>query len=272
MINISIHWYPGHMNKAKNRIYDLVKEVDLVVELRDARIPESSRNPVLTEIIKNKPIIVVLNKSDISDDRSNQKWIDWFNKHDRKAILASTKNNKQRHRLLNDIANYASTFVRKSKITGKPLRVPRILVVGIPNVGKSSFINFLAGRKSAGVGAKPGHTRGKQLISVASKLQIVDTPGVLWPKFEDKDVALKLAATGAIKENNFPIDEVLEFILSIIAPDISWIDYVEDYAKNRGFLMQGSALDLERAKTVIYNNFASGSHGKYTLELPNEQE
>ncbi len=267
---INIHWYPGHMNKAKNRIHDLIKEVDLVVELRDARIPESSKNPVLLDIIKNKPIIIVLNKADLADDKASIDWLTWYEKNGFKALLASTKNNKQRYKILNKIASFASQYVRKSKITGKALRVPRILIVGIPNVGKSSFINYISGRKSANVGAKPGLTRGKQMISVANKIQIVDTPGVLWPKFEDNDVAVKLAATGAIKENNFPLDDILEYIIGLIAPDKDWISYVEDLAKTRGFLMQGNKLDLVRAKSVIYNDFISGEYGKVTLEFPSD--
>lgn len=271
MNNINIHWYPGHMSKARGKINELVREVDVVVEVRDARIPLSSQNPDLKTIIKNKPHIVVLNKSDLADAKGNKIWLDWHEDQEQFTMLVSSKNYRQRKKDLKLITDYSQKFIRKSRITGEYLRIPRILIVGIPNVGKSSLINYLTGRKAARTGAKPGLTRGKQMVTVSNQIQILDTPGVLWPKLDDRAAAIKLAATGAIKDTNFEIDDIIEYIVYIVAKEVNWYDYAENYAQKRNFLLPNNVLDINRAKQSILVDFHEGLLGKYTLELPENE-
>jgi ribosome biogenesis GTPase A len=258
------------MNKALNNIKDLINQVDVVVEVRDARIPITSSNPELKSIINNKPLIIILNKSDLSTNEGNDEWIKWYQDKNQYAILTNTKNNRKRNSDLNKITEYAQQYVKKSRITKKPLRVPRILIVGIPNVGKSSFINYITGKRSAKIGAKPGLTRGKQMISISNKIQIVDTPGVLWPKIDSKEAGMKLASIGSIKDSNYQIDDIIEYIVNLVDKDIFWYDYVENYAKDRNFLLSKGKYDTERAKQAILIDFKEGRLGKFTLERPND--
>jgi len=269
VIPININWFPGHMNKALNNIKEMINQVDSIIELRDSRIPLTSGNPELHDILNNKPLIIVLNKSDLSTTEGNLEWKKWFESKDQRVILTNTKNNRRRKNDLNKIRDYSQQFVKKSRITKKPLRIPRVLVVGIPNVGKSSFINYLTGKRSARIGAKPGLTRGKQMITISNKIQIVDTPGVLWPKIQSKSDGIKLASIGSIKDSNFELDEIIEYIVSLVDEEVFWYDYVENYAKNRNFLISDGKYDLERAKHSILIEFQEGKLGRFTLERPN---
>ncbi|QOR36065.1 ribosome biogenesis GTPase YlqF [Clostridium sp. 'deep sea'] len=269
---MSVQWYPGHMTKAKRQIQKLINNVDAVLELRDARIPISSSNPDIADILGGKPRIIVLNKIDLADNEINKEWLEYFEKQGILSLLINCGKGQVSNKTKNRIQQYASKFVRKSKITGKPMRVPRLLVVGIPNVGKSSLINALAGRKAVRIGAKPGLTRGQQLINISGKFQILDTPGVLWPKINDQVAGIKLAATGAISDVGFALDDLVLYVYNFLHSqgkvNLELQDYLHEYATKRGYLMSGNKLDIERAKKNITVEFKSGKYGRYSLETP----
>ena len=269
---MSVQWYPGHMTKAKRQIQKLINNVDAVLELRDARIPISSSNPDIADILGGKPRIIVLNKIDLADNEINKEWLQYFEKQGILSLLINCGKGQVSNKIKNRIQQYAGKFVRKSKITGKPMRVPRLLVVGIPNVGKSSLINALAGRKAVRIGAKPGLTRGQQLINISGKFQILDTPGVLWPKINDQVAGIKLAATGAISDVGFALDELVLYVYNFLHSQgkitLGLQEYLHEYATKRGYLMSGNKLDIERAKRNITVEFKSGKYGRYSLETP----
>lgn len=195
----SINWYPGHMAKTKRQIIEDLKLIDIVIEILDARIPISSQNPDINKLIQNKKRIIVLNKSDLSDKKQNEKWITYFKQKDYQAILVDSNSGKGIKECLSAIKKLyeSDTYIEKGRI-GKSIRV---MILGIPNVGKSSFINRISKKTSAQVGNKPGVTRQKQWIKIEDNIELMDTPGVLWPKFESEEVALNLAYTGTIKND-----------------------------------------------------------------------
>ena len=195
-----IQWYPGHMAKTKKQIIEDLKLVDIVIEVLDARLPKASENPDLKELLKNKPKIVVLNKSDLSEEKINKEWVEYYKKQDIPAILVNSNSGEGINNVISQIKKISQkqneTLIEKGRIGKKA----RVMVVGIPNVGKSSFINRIAKKNSAIVGNKPGVTRQKQWVRVNENIELLDTPGVLWPKFENEEVALNLAFTGTIKD------------------------------------------------------------------------
>ncbi len=268
---MSVQWYPGHMTKAKRQIKELINKVDLVLEVRDARIPSSSANPDIGDILGGKPRMIILNKADLADPKMNNQWLEYFTSLELPAMLCSCNTGQLFKKNRREIQQYAVQYVRHSKVTGKPMRAPRLLVVGIPNVGKSSLINALAGKRAVRIGAKPGLTRGQQLINIQNNYQILDTPGVLWPKIDDHIAGIKLAATGAISDVGFSLDEIVgyvfEFLVSVNYLNATSLqDYLSDFAKMRGFLLSGNELDTERAKAVFSNEFKNGKYGNYTLD------
>lgn len=287
----SINWYPGHMAKTKRQIIEDLKLIDIVIEILDARIPISSQNPDINKLIQNKKRIIVLNKSDLSDKKQNEKWITYFKQKDYQAILVDSNSGKGIKECLSAIKKLyeSDTYIEKGRI-GKSIRV---MILGIPNVGKSSFINRISKKTSAQVGNKPGVTRQKQWIKIEDNIELMDTPGVLWPKFESEEVALNLAYTGTIKNdilqsieigfqllkflikncrNNVIIrykldDKKIEEIMKSEKEENDVIlEILHEIGKKRGVLISGGEIDEEKTANIILDDFRSGKLGEITLE------
>lgn len=283
---MNIQWYPGHMVKTKRQIEESLKIIDVVIELLDARIPVSSKNPDIDELIKNKPKVVLLNKCTLADEKITREWIKYFKD---KGIYAldidsvSGKNISKVYPVLKEAVK--DKFERKAAkgIVGRPIRA---LVVGIPNVGKSSFINKISNKSSAKTGDLPGVTRSKQWIKVNKEFELLDTPGILWPKFEDEKVALHLAYTKSIKEEIIDIEELsLKFIDEMkdkfpkciqerykVEMDKTAIEILKEIGKKRGCIVSGGEIDTLRAANILFEDYRSGKLGKITLESPKYEE
>ena len=283
---MNIQWYPGHMTKTRRQIEADLKQVDAVCEIVDARIPISSRNPDIDAICGSKPRILVLNRMDLADPNATKRWAAYF-KSRGMAVLATDCKSRR------GIADFtpaaraacAEKLDRDAKRgMNRPLRV---MVVGIPNVGKSTLINQISGRKGAKAENRPGVTRGKQWVTVDAGLQLLDTPGILWPKFEDPEVGMMLAYTGAVKEGVIDIEELACRLMELLhkyypqalldryqveAPDGTpgW-ELVELAGRKRGYLVSGGEVNTERMSKVLLDEFRSGKLGKFTLEMPEEQ-
>ena len=278
-MTLNINWYPGHMKKTKEEIEKNLKLVDIVLEIIDARIPESSRNPMLDDILGDKPRLIIMNKSDLADPKENQKWINKF-KND--GIIALPMNSKERINV-NKIYDIAREILvdKFKKHEEKDIDNPliRMMIVGVPNSGKSTFINNVAQRKGARVGNRPGVTQTKQWIKTNSNLQLLDTPGVLWPKFDDR-TGLHLSYTNAIKDEILNIEDLTLYFLKEIAkeypenlkerygvdPSMEEIEIYEAIAKKRGAIISGGDFDYTRTATIILNDFRTGKLGRITLE------
>lgn len=281
-----IQWFPGHMAKTRRLITEHLKAVDVAAELLDARIPYSSSNPMIQELLGNKPHLVILNKADLADPARTAQWEAYFKEKGRSVISMSCTNGKDKKKFLRVIREAASPMLEKWKRRGLKTRSARIMILGIPNVGKSTLINFISGRSMARTANTPGHTRGKQWVRLADGLDLLDTPGVLWPKFEDQEAALRLAATGAIAGDVFNSSEVVMSLLktlSVMAPAILREKYdiedtgadpqllLEQAGRRRGCLLSGGAIDYDRAEMVVLNDFRSGKLGKITLDAVPEE-
>jgi ribosome biogenesis GTPase A len=284
---MNIQWYPGHMVKAKRKIAEDLKLVDVVIELLDARIPMSSRNPEVDEIVGNKKRIIVLNKSDLSDPGLNRKWIEYFNRENTRAILANSVSGGG----LKDVMS-ASRLLMKEKLDrlkskGLLVKTTRALIIGIPNVGKSTFINKLAGKSVAQTGDRPGVTKSKQWIKVSPELELLDTPGILWPKFEDERVGMCLAFTGAIKDEILDVNELAQKLLEVlvtkfpdklkqrykledIPADMTTDKLIETIGRKRGCMIAGGTVDIQRVSVMLLDEFRGGRIGNITLEKPEE--
>ena len=292
----NINWYPGHMLKTKKQIIEDLKLIDVVVELLDARIPKSSRNPDIQRIVQNKKRIVLLNKSDLAEEKETKKWIEYYKNNNTTAIACDANLGKGIKEILKQIDNAMEEEMQKAASKGRIKRNIRIMILGIPNVGKSSLINRLCNKKSAVVGNRPGVTKQKQWVRIANNIELLDTPGVLWPKFEDENVALNLAYTGSIK------DEVLETIevsfklliylynnyksnllerYKIAEAELEQINSEDEneeiynlmkvIGKKRGAVISGGEIDDEKTAKIILNDFRSGKLGRITLEKVNEK-
>lgn len=273
-------WYPGHMTKAKRQMQEDIKLIDLVIELVDARVPLSSRNPDIDDLGKNKARLILLNKSDLADDAQNEKWIEYFKAKGYHALKINSKNKsgiKEINNVVNEACKEKIERDRKRGIKNRPVRA---MVVGIPNVGKSTFINAYAGRNCAKTGNKPGVTKGKQWIKLSKTLELLDTPGILWPKFEDQAIGLKLALIGSINDNILDVsDMAYEFVKILnnsyenaipnrfgVEKNDDSLKMLEEIAEVRGCKLKGNVLDLEKASSILLEEFRSGKLGKITLD------
>lgn len=279
---MQFQWYPGHMTKAKRQMQEDIKLIDLVIELVDARIPMSSRNPDIDELGKNKARLILLNKSDLADERASQQWMDFFKKKGYYAVKVDSRNKGCMKAISAVIAEACKEKTERDKKRGIKNRPVRAMVVGIPNVGKSTFINTYAGRACAKTGNKPGVTKGKQWIRLNKSVELLDTPGILWPKFEDQAVGLRLALIGSIKDEILNMDELsLELIAVLkeyypgilnkryeVEEDETPADIIQQIAVKRNCIQKGNELDYTKAANLLLDEFRSGKLGKITLEFP----
>lgn len=294
---IDVQWFPGHMAKTRRIMKSSMPLVDAVVEITDARIPYSSRNPEMDKIIGKKPRLILLNKCDAADETVTSQWIDYYKRKNILALATDCKSGRGVNKFLPALKQLLGAEIEKWNAKGMTGRPIRIMIVGIPNVGKSSFINKLSKSKRAKVEDRPGVTRGKQWVTLSEGLELLDMPGVLWPKFEDKQVGENLAFTGAIKDNVMDIEylacRLLQFLndgysdrieerygvdLSGISPDDSVLsDCTEGYeilnriGKKRGFLVSGGEIDTERTAITVVDEFRGGKLGRLSLEKPGDQ-
>lgn len=284
---MNLQWFPGHMAKTRRLMAEHLKITDLAAELVDARLPLSSRNPEIDKILGNKPRLVILNKSDMADNAANAKWISYFEAQGITALEVSASTGKG----ISKIGDYAKKVlaekIEKDKARGIHRNL-KIMVCGIPNVGKSSFINKIAGRAGTKTGDRPGVTKGKQWVRLDNGIELLDMPGILWPKFDSDDVAVKLAFTGAIRDEILDVEHLccilLEFLRSNYPnalceryklSDItkkSGYELLENICKNRGFLISGGAFDTFRGANIVLNEFRDCRLGHITLELPGQTE
>ena len=282
----NIQWFPGHMTKTKRQIQASLKLVDAVAEILDARIPLSSKNPDLQKLIQNKPKVVLLNKCDMANQTATSRWIDYYASQGITAIAVDCKSGKGLNKFAPAVNNVLSERRERLKAKGMVNPMLRIMVVGIPNVGKSSFINRVAKQNRAKVEDRPGVTRGNQWYSIAKNIEMLDTPGVLWPKFDDKIVGERLAFTGAVKDqildtellavrlldflrNLKPADFIARFKLEDIDLDaIDSYELLNVIGKKRGMLISGGEINTERAAIMLLDEFRSGKLGRITLEMP----
>lgn len=291
----NINWYPGHMAKTRRQIETDIRIIDIVIELLDSRIPISSQNPDIAQITKGKKKIIILNKCDLADEKQNQKWISYFNKKGIKAVLVDSNSGKGIDSCIKAIENIMEEQLKNQAQKGRIGRKIRAMVLGIPNVGKSSFINRISKRTTAGVGNKPGVTKQKQWIRINEKIELLDTPGVLWPKFEREEVGLNLAFTGTIKEEILQRVEIAYQLVKYLLENYRYNicerygiseNYIEDIlkqeqpenmniyeimleiGKKRGCIISGGNIDEEKTARIILDEFKNGKLGKITLECP----
>ncbi len=279
-----VQWFPGHMAKTRRLIKESLPFVDLVTEIVDARIPMSSSNPELKEMIGNKPRIVLLNKCDVADEKATAKWVEYYKKNGMYAIPVDCRSGKGLNAYLPLVREVLKDKIQKNTekgMVGKPLRV---MVVGIPNTGKSSFINKMAGRNRAKVADKPGVTRSNSWFAVGNGVELLDTPGVLWPKFEDKAVGDKLAFIGSVKDEILDSEVLAMRLINVLKNGycdrisgrfkITGFEEKEDYeilemiGRKRGMLISGGEIDTERAAIMLLDEYRGGKLGRLTLELP----
>ena len=279
---MQFQWYPGHMTKAKRQMQEDIKLIDLVIELVDARIPLASRNPDIDELGKNKARLILMNKSDLSDAGRNREWSDFFREKGYYVVCLDARSKAGMKDVTNVVMEACKEKIERDRKRGIKNRPVRAMVVGIPNVGKSTFINSYAGKACAKTGNKPGVTKGKQWIRLNKNVELLDTPGILWPKFEDQQVGLRLALIGSIKDEILNIDELAIELIRFLKEQYAGIlkerydvdesakdpDILCQIAENRKCISKGGELDYSKAATLLIDEFRSGCLGRITLERP----
>ncbi len=294
---VHVNWYPGHMAKTRRQIEQDLKIVDVIIEILDARIPISSRNPDILNLTKNKKRVIVLNKSDLADERQNSKWVDYFYKQGIPAILVNSNSGKGIDKCISEIEKAMEDNMQKEANKGRTGRKIRAMVIGIPNVGKSSFINRISKRTTAEVGNRPGVTKQKQWIRINEKIELLDTPGILWPKFESEEVGLNLAFTGTIKEDILQRTEIAYQLLKLLLENYRQnicerfgitAEYIQktlnqeqpenlniyeimlEIGRKRGCVISGGNIDEEKTARILLDEFKNGKLGKITIEQKGE--
>ena len=277
---MNVQWYPGHMTKAKRQMQEDVKLIDLIIELVDARVPLSSRNPDIDEIGKNKARLILLNKADLADEAQNEAWKTYFQEKGFYVVKVDSRNGAGMKLVQNVIQEACKEKTERDRKRGIKNRPIRAMVAGIPNVGKSTFINTIAGKACAKTGNKPGVTKGKQWIRLNKNVELLDTPGILWPKFEDQEVGKRLAFIGSVKDDILNMEELaLELISYLcknypgalekrynIAEEGLPVEILGEIARVRGCLKKGEELDYTKATGILFEEFRSGKIGRITLE------
>ena len=278
-MTMNINWFPGHMKKTKEIIINNLKLVDVILEIIDSRIPISSRNPMIDEIVADKPRMVIMNKSDLSDPEENKKWVKKFRDEGIPALLMNSKENVPVDKIYKEARTLLKDKFEKNEKKNIDNPMIRMMIVGVPNSGKSTFINKVSKKKGAKVGNRPGITQTKQWIKTGSNIQLLDTPGILWPKFEEK-IGLHLSFTNAIKDEVLNIEDLtLKFLEEMkennpealvdryeVDPALPALEIYEAIAKKRGAIISGGDFDYARTANIILNDFRSGKLGKITLE------
>ena len=283
-----IQWFPGHMAKTRRIMRENLKYVDIVVEIRDARIPKSSSNPEINSLLSNKPRIIILNKADNADRNITKKWIEYYKQKGITAIEADCRSGKGLNALMPAVKESLKDLLERRAAKGMEGMSIRMMVVGIPNVGKSSFINRLAKSRRTKVEDRPGVTRGKQWVTIDGGIELLDMPGVLWPKFEDKQVGEFLAFTGAVKDDILDVEYLAMKLLDVLreryfdrlsdrygitleeTEHLDSYDLLGEIGRKRGMLMAGGVVNTERMANTLLNEFRSGAMGNMSLEFPND--
>lgn len=280
---MKIQWYPGHMAKAKREVREKLKLIDVVIEIVDARTPLSSRNPTIEELVGPKPRLVLLNKADLADPELTKQWLRYFESEYSQSLVVDAQKGEGINQIPGKVRELAAPLLEKWSRKGIHPRPLRSLILGIPNVGKSTVINKLHGKKVANIGDKPGITKRQQWIKVGKEMELLDTPGILWPKFEDEQVGYRLALTGAIKEEIFDFQDTIVFFLRFMKdhyPELlksrydlkdlpeDVVELFEDIGRRRGCLVSGGVVDYDRVAEIVFRDFRQGKFGPVTLEKP----
>ncbi len=284
---MNLQWFPGHMSKTRRMISENLKLVDVVVELLDARLPLSSRNPEIDKIVGDKPRILVLNKADLADSKATEVWCQWFREKGFSVVPLDSQSGKGFSNIAPAIDFVMKEKLERDRAKGILRHSIKLMTVGIPNVGKSSFINRISGRNAVKTGDRPGVTTCKQWIRIAGKYELLDTPGVLWPKFEDQDTAKRIAFTGGIKDEIIDIEELACELLTFLSGKYSGLlvaryklnddavnedafTLLEEIGRKRGCVISGGNIDTFRAASLLLDDFRSAKIGNITLELPED--
>lgn len=277
---MNVQWYPGHMTKAKRQMQEDLKLIDLIIELVDARVPMSSRNPDIDKLGQNKSRLILLNKADLADERQNEAWKEFFQTKGFHVVKVDSRNGSGMKAIQNVIQEACREKIERDRRRGIKNRPIRAMVAGIPNVGKSTFINTFAGKACAKTGNRPGVTKGKQWIRLNKNVELLDTPGILWPKFEDQEVGIRLAYVGSIKDDILNMEELALFLIGYLKehyPGVlqkryetdetgELLEILQGIARARGCLKKGEELDYAKASGLFFDDFRGGKLGRITLE------
>lgn len=283
---MNVQWYPGHMTKAKRQMQEDLKLIDLIIELVDARVPLSSRNPDIDQLGQNKSRLILLNKADLADERQNEAWKEYFQSKGFHVVKVDSRNGAGMKTIQNVIQEACKEKIERDRRRGIKNRLIRGMVAGIPNVGKSTFINTFAGKACAKTGNRPGVTKGKQWIRLNKNVELLDTPGILWPKFEDQEVGIRLAFVGSIKDDILNMEELALKLIDYlkerytgllekrygISEEGNAVEILGEIAKARGCLKKGEELDYTKASGLLFDDFRSGKIGRITLEWAEQEK